>query len=62
MIGDSLSDIEFGRRLGMLTVLLDGASDNQQENSTIARELADLRFPSLAEAVSALLASRMFNS
>lgn len=62
MIGDSLSDIEFGRRLGMLTVLLDGATDDSQRNSKEAQELADLRYSSLGEAVSALLASQPSNN
>jgi len=53
MIGDSPSDVEFGRRLGMRTILV-GA----QERATGAEEaatLADLRFASLPEAVDALL-------
>ena len=55
MIGDSLSDIEFGRRLGMLTVFIEGASGRQKPGSEAAGELADLRFPSLVEAVNRLL-------
>ena len=55
MIGDSLSDIEFGRRLGMLTVFIDGDPERQPPSARAAAELADLRFPSLAEAVAALL-------
>ena len=55
MIGDSLSDIEFGQRLGMLTVFIDGDPERQPPSAQAAAELADLRFPSLAEAVDALL-------
>jgi histidinol-phosphate phosphatase family protein len=56
MIGDSISDIEFGRRLGMLTVFIDGDPQRQPPSAQAASELADLRFPSVAEAVTALLA------
>jgi D-glycero-D-manno-heptose 1,7-bisphosphate phosphatase len=51
MIGDSASDVEFGRRLGMKTILID-ARDRADE----AAKLADLRFGSLVDAVDALLA------
>jgi D-glycero-D-manno-heptose 1,7-bisphosphate phosphatase len=57
MIGDSLSDIEFGRRLGMTTLLLEGDSAHQKPGAEVARQLADLCFASLPEAVDALLAS-----
>jgi D-glycero-D-manno-heptose 1,7-bisphosphate phosphatase len=57
MFGDSLSDIEFGRRLGMLTVFIEGDPQFQKPGVAAARELADLRFPSLLSAVDALLAS-----
>jgi D-glycero-D-manno-heptose 1,7-bisphosphate phosphatase len=55
MIGDSLSDIEFGIRLGMLTVFIEGDSEIQKPGAETARELADLRFSSLAQAVDHLL-------
>jgi D-glycero-D-manno-heptose 1,7-bisphosphate phosphatase len=55
MIGDSLSDMEFGHRLGMLTVFIDGDPERQQPGAQAARELSDLRFSSLAEAVESLL-------
>jgi len=55
MLGDSLSDIEFGRRLGMLTVFIAGEAEHRSPSAEDARALADLRFPSLAEAVEALL-------
>ena len=47
MIGDSVSDVEFGRRVGMKTILV-GARDGAG--------MADLRVGSLPEAVDALLA------
>jgi D-glycero-D-manno-heptose 1,7-bisphosphate phosphatase len=55
MIGDSLSDIEFGRRLGMRTIFLEGDSSRQKPSAQAARELADMRFSSLPEAVDSLL-------
>lgn len=55
MIGDSLSDIEFGRRLGMLTVFIEGDRDRRKPGGEKAGELADLRFASLPEAVNGLL-------
>jgi D-glycero-D-manno-heptose 1,7-bisphosphate phosphatase len=71
MIGDSLSDIEFGHRLGMTTVFLEGDpgapdervcslgwdSAHQKPGAEAARQLANLRFPSLSEATETLLAS-----
>ncbi|MDE3186603.1 MAG: HAD family hydrolase [Acidobacteriota bacterium] len=58
MIGDSLSDIEFGRRLGMLAVFIEGDPERQKPGALSAAGLADLRFPSLAEAVDSLLRLR----
>ncbi len=58
MIGDSLSDIEFGRRLGIVTVFIEGAPEHQKPGAQTAAELANLRFPSLAAAVDALLSGR----
>jgi D-glycero-D-manno-heptose 1,7-bisphosphate phosphatase len=55
MIGDSFSDIEFGRRLGMLTVYIEGEPERRKPGGEAARELADLSFASLAEAVESLL-------
>jgi D-glycero-D-manno-heptose 1,7-bisphosphate phosphatase len=55
MIGDSLSDIEFGRRLGMQTIFIEGDSERRKPGNDAAAELADLRFPSLVEAVNRLL-------
>lgn len=58
MIGDSLVDIEFGHRLGMTTILIENAPEQQRPGSEAARELADLRFSSLPDAVNALLDGR----
>ena len=58
MIGDSLSDIEFGRRLGMRTVFVAGDRERRKPGAEAAAELADLKCASLAEAVDALLAGR----
>ena len=58
MIGDSLPDIEFGRRLGMLTVFIDGDSERQKPGAKKASEMAKLRFDSLGDAVNALLDGR----
>jgi D-glycero-D-manno-heptose 1,7-bisphosphate phosphatase len=58
MIGDSKSDVEFGRRLGMKIVFIDGNPKRQKPGNEAAGDLADLRFPSLAEAVEALLNPR----
>ena len=55
MIGDSLSDIEFGRRLGMGTVFIEGDAERQKAGAEKAAELADAHFASLGEAVEALL-------
>ena len=55
MVGDSLSDIEFGRRLGMRTIFLEGDAFRQKPGAQAASELADMRFSSLLEAVDALL-------
>ena len=55
IIGDSWSDIEFGRRLGMLTMFIDGDSENRKPGFEAARELANFCFPSLPEATDALL-------
>jgi D-glycero-D-manno-heptose 1,7-bisphosphate phosphatase len=55
MIGDSLSDVAFGRRLGMTTVFIEGDPRNQMPGSDTARESASLRCLSFPEAVSRLL-------
>jgi D-glycero-D-manno-heptose 1,7-bisphosphate phosphatase len=55
MIGDSLSDIEFGRRLGMRTILIAGNPADRKPGAETAAQLADLCRASLAEAVDTLL-------
>ena len=58
MIGDSLSDIEFGRNLGLRTIFLEGdaaSREHQKPGAQKAAELADLRFASLPDAVDFLL-------
>jgi D-glycero-D-manno-heptose 1,7-bisphosphate phosphatase len=58
MIGDSISDIEFGRNLGMTTIFIDGdarARENRKPGAQRAAELADLRFDTLIHAVDGLL-------
>jgi D-glycero-D-manno-heptose 1,7-bisphosphate phosphatase len=58
MIGDSLSDIEYGRNLGMTTIFIDGdakARENRKPGAQKAAEMADLRFDTLFDAVDGLL-------
>ncbi len=55
MIGDSLLDVEFGRRLGMATILIEGDRAEERTDAEEARALADWRFVSLPQAVDGLL-------
>ena len=55
MIGDSLSDIEAGLRLGMRTVFIDGEPERQKAGAERARAQAGAVCGSLAEAVHTLL-------
>jgi D-glycero-D-manno-heptose 1,7-bisphosphate phosphatase len=55
MVGDSLSDIEFGKRLGMRTFFIEGGTEQRKAGAEEAAGLADGRFASLPEAVEALL-------
>jgi phosphoglycolate phosphatase-like HAD superfamily hydrolase len=57
MIGDSLVDIEFGRRLGMTSIFIDSKPHHQRPSDKPARDLANLCFSSLEEAANALLVS-----
>jgi D-glycero-D-manno-heptose 1,7-bisphosphate phosphatase len=57
MIGDAPSDIEFGRRLGMKTIFVEGDEERRKPGGEEAAKLADLRCASLPEAVDALLAA-----
>lgn len=56
MIGDSAVDVEFGKRLGMRTIFIDGDPARQKPGTQSAGDAADARFASLADAVEALLA------
>lgn len=58
MIGDTLGDMEFGRRLGMPAILIDGDTDHPHPGAEQARMMADMRFASLPEAVDAVLKER----
>lgn len=51
LIGDSLSDIQAGHRLGMKTIFIDGEADRQKTGATVAAELADEVAGSLLQAV-----------
>ena len=56
IIGDSLSDIEFGHHLGMRTIFIEGNREHQKPGAAKAAELADRSFPTLPEAVTAIRA------
>ncbi len=55
MIGDSLSDIEFGERLGMMSILIEGDPLRRKPGTEEARRRADFTCASLVEAVDLLL-------
>lgn len=56
IIGDSLSDIEFGMNLGLRTVFIAGNREHQKPGASKAAELAERCFPALPDAVTAILA------
>jgi D-glycero-D-manno-heptose 1,7-bisphosphate phosphatase len=58
MIGDSFVDIEFGRRLGMPTILIEGDPALHKPDLVEAIRLADWRVSSLPEAAELLLGGR----
>lgn len=58
MIGDSLVDVEFGRRLGMPAMLIDGNPERHKPDLAEAVKLADWRASSLLQAVDLLLSGR----
>lgn len=58
MIGDSLSDVEFARAVGMPVIFIEGDANRQSHGVAEARTLAQGVFPSLAAAVDALLKMR----
>jgi D-glycero-D-manno-heptose 1,7-bisphosphate phosphatase len=51
VIGDSLSDIQAGRRLGMKTIFIEGEPDRQKAGAQAAASLADEVAASLLQAV-----------
>jgi D-glycero-D-manno-heptose 1,7-bisphosphate phosphatase len=51
VIGDSLSDIQAGRKLGMRTIFIEGESDRQKAGAKAAASLADEVATSLLQAV-----------
>jgi D-glycero-D-manno-heptose 1,7-bisphosphate phosphatase len=55
MIGDSLSDIEFGHLLGMRTVFVDGDPIHQKPGASAAGRIANQRVADLPEAIKYLL-------
>jgi D-glycero-D-manno-heptose 1,7-bisphosphate phosphatase len=55
MIGDSLSDIEFGRALGMRCIFIEGDPTQPRSDADCARSRADLISGSLWDAVDQLL-------
>jgi D-glycero-D-manno-heptose 1,7-bisphosphate phosphatase len=50
-IGDSLSDIQAGQRMGMKTIFIEGEPDRQKAGATAAAALADAVAGSLLQAV-----------
>lgn len=57
IIGDSLSDIEFGHNLGMRTIFIEGDPEHRKPGASKAAELADRSFAGLPEAVTAILSA-----
>ena len=55
MIGDSLSDIEFGRNVGMQTIFIEGDPEHRKLGAEMAANLADVTAASLPDAVERLL-------
>jgi D-glycero-D-manno-heptose 1,7-bisphosphate phosphatase len=51
VIGDSLSDIQAGQRMGMRTIFIQGEADRQKAGAKVAAESADAVAGSLLEAV-----------
>ena len=58
MIGDSLSDIEFGHRIGMQTIWLQGSTNHRKPGWEKAETLAVVCLVSLPEAVDTILLAR----
>jgi D-glycero-D-manno-heptose 1,7-bisphosphate phosphatase len=51
MIGDSLSDIDAGKQMGMKTIFIQGEPDRQKPGAVVAASLADAVAGSLLQAV-----------
>jgi D-glycero-D-manno-heptose 1,7-bisphosphate phosphatase len=58
MIGDALVDVEFGRRLGMATILIEGDAALHKQDLVEAARMADWRVNSLPEAVDLVLGGK----
>jgi D-glycero-D-manno-heptose 1,7-bisphosphate phosphatase len=56
VIGDSLSDIQAGRRLGMKTIFIEGEPDRRKAGADTAAASADAVAESLLQAVEMHLA------
>jgi D-glycero-D-manno-heptose 1,7-bisphosphate phosphatase len=57
VIGDSLSDIQAGQRMGMKTIYIEGELERQKPGAETAAALADATAGSLPQAVALLLQS-----
>jgi D-glycero-D-manno-heptose 1,7-bisphosphate phosphatase len=55
LIGDSLSDIEAGRKLGIATIFVNGEPGTNKSGNSIAAELASATSSSLLEAVNRIV-------
>ena len=55
VVGDSLSDVEFGHRLGMKTIFIESDPERRKPGGEKAAELADASAESLPEAVDLIL-------
>jgi D-glycero-D-manno-heptose 1,7-bisphosphate phosphatase len=54
MIGDSLSDIEFGKNLGLKTIFITGNMEHPKGGVYAASMIADFTFPTLFKAISCI--------
>jgi D-glycero-D-manno-heptose 1,7-bisphosphate phosphatase len=59
LIGDSLSDIECGRRIGMTTIFVEG--EESRESADLAKKIADVLAASLSDAVRLILSKNETN-
>ena len=58
IVGDSLSDMEFGKRLGMTSIFIEGDPTRRKPGAEKAQHMADVVCASLSEAVDLLLSAR----